>query len=200
MPDLHVSFPTPCDEKWEAMAPAGCARACGRCDKIVYDLSQYTVDEVEALLRRGPDTCVRAWIDNDGVVALKPGRRGDGRRMMIAAAATAGLLAASTPAFARTDRPDGRIAGHVDTFGIPIRVTATGTDGQTYRARVNREGRFRIRHLPTGTYTLTFVPDCGERWTVENVVVSVEETILPEVQNENGCIVVGMLSIEEQRG
>jgi hypothetical protein len=200
MRDLRVSFPKPCDEKWEAMTPAGCGRVCGRCDKPVHDLSLYTLDEAEALLRRNPDTCVRASIDQEGAVALKPSGGVGARRMMIAMAATAGLLAAGVPALARPDRPGGGIAGNVQSFGIRMRVTATGTDGQIFRTRTKYNGRFRIRHLPAGAYTLTFVPDCGASWTVENIVVGAAETIVPDVQNENQCIVVGMLLIEEDRG
>jgi hypothetical protein len=200
MRDLRVSFPRPCDEKWEGMTPAGCARVCGRCDKPVHDLSHYTVDEAEALLRGNPEVCVRARIDRDGLVALRPSRRGDARRMVIAIAATAGLLAGGTPAFAKQDRPDGAIAGKVEDAWLRTRVTATRTDGQTFRARVRGNGRFRIGHLPAGTYSLTFVPSCGERWTVENVVVGAGETIVPNVQSPDGCITVGMLVIEEERG
>lgn len=200
MSDLRVTFPKPCDEPWEAMAPAGCAPVCARCDKAVHDLSLHTLDEAEALLRANPSACVRARIDGDGIVALKPGRRGDTRRMVIAAAAAAGLLAAGTPACAGQDRPAGAIAGHVENFGIRMRVTATGPDGQAFRARINGNGRFRLRHLPAGTYTLTFVPSCGDSWTVENVVVGADETRVSNVQHMNNCIVVGLLEIEEARG
>ena len=47
MGDLRVSFPKPCDEKWQAMTPEGRARVCGRCDKAVHDLSLYSIDEAE---------------------------------------------------------------------------------------------------------------------------------------------------------
>ncbi|HYN46511.1 MAG TPA: carboxypeptidase-like regulatory domain-containing protein [Allosphingosinicella sp.] len=200
MRDLRVSFPRPCDEKWEAMTPAGCDRVCARCDKLIHDLSQYQIDEAEALLRRNPGTCKRAHIDTDGVVALKPGRRGRARRMVIAVAATAGLLTAGAPAFAKRDRPDGAISGNVESFGIRMRVTATGTGGQTFRARAKSNGRFRIRRLPAGTYTLTFVPECGNSWMVENVVVRDGETIVPNVGNADGCIIIGLLRIEDGRG
>ena len=119
--------------------------------------------------------------------------------MMVAAAATAGLLAASAPAFARPDRPDGAIAGNI-AAGMSMRVTATARDGQRFRTRVRGNGRFRIRHLPAGIYTLTFSPGCGSSWTVENVVVGAGETVLPDVRNEGECIVVGMLRVECDRG
>ena len=201
MRDLRVRFPRPCGEQWEKMVPAGCARVCERCDKPVHDLSLHTLDEAEALLRLNPDTCVRARIGGDGTVALKPGGRGDARRMVIAAAATIGLLAAAAPALARRDRPQGAIAGNVEHAWYRTRVTATGTDGRTYRTRVDgNNSRFRIRHLPAGTYSLTFAPSCGDSWTVENIVVGSGETMLPDVRHEDGCIFIGALVIEENRG
>jgi hypothetical protein len=201
MRDLRVRFPRPCDERWEAMTPAGCALVCGRCDKAVHDLTLHTFDEADALLRANPDACVRARIDSNGMVALKPGRRGNAKRIVIAAAATTSLLAAGAPALARPDRPNGVIAGNVLNPWYRTHVTATGTDGRTYRRRVDpNNGRFRIRHLPAGTYSLTFVPDCGESWTVENVVVGSGETMVPNLGHENGCIVIGLLEIEDGRG
>jgi hypothetical protein len=200
MRDLRVSFPRPCDQKWAAMTPGGRARLCARCDKPVHDLSLYSLDEAEALLRRSPGACVRARIDGEGVVALKQSRGSDAGRMVLAVAATAGLLAASAPAAAKQDRPNGAIAGHVDTFGFRTRVKATGPDGRSFRATVKLNGRFRIKRLPSGTYRLTFNPSCGENWTVENVVVGGGETLLPEVERDSGCITIGMLQIGSHAG
>lgn len=200
MRELRVSFPKPCGEGWEAMAPVGRDRICARCDRAVLDLSSYELDEVEALVRRDPGTCVRARIGADGTVAVKPGLRGGARRMVVAAAATAGLLTAGAPAAAKREGPSGAIAGKVDSFGFRVRVTATGRDGRTFRTRSAHNGRFRMKRIPPGAYTLTFVPDCGEPWTVEKVVVSDGKTIVPNVQDQVGCIVVGRLHIEEDRG
>jgi hypothetical protein len=60
--------------------------------------------------------------------------------------------------------------------------------------------RFRIRRVPAGSYSLTFAPECGDSWTVENVVVRDSETIVPDVQNAGRCIVIGLLRIEDDRG
>jgi len=201
MRDLSVSFPSPCDEKWEAMKPAGCARNCARCDKPVHDLSSYSIDEAEALVRGNPGSCVRALVSDDGSVALKAGPPGSTWRMVIAAAASVGMLAASAPALASGDRPAGAIAGNVESFWSHARVTATDANGQTWRTRVNRNGRYRFKALPGGTYRLTFVPDCGDSWSIENVAVGAGETIVPQTPHPDGmCIVVGMLRIEEHRG
>jgi hypothetical protein len=197
MSDLRVRFPRPCDEEWERMAPSGCDRVCARCDTLIHDLSRYTFDEAEALLRRGGETCVRARVDADGVVALKPGRTM--RRMMIAGAA-AGLLATSVPAVAGQEKPSGVIAGTVNSYGMRTRITATGPDGKTFRTRASDKGTYRIKHVPAGTYTLTFEPDCGESWKVENVIVGAEEVVVPESAGEDQCIVVGMLEIDTNAG
>lgn len=199
MPDLRVSFPGPCDEKWEAMAPTGWDRVCARCDHVVHDLAEYTIDEAEALLRANPGSCVRAQIGKDGAVALKPGSWGRARRMVVAMAASTGLLTAATPALAKRDRPGGAIAGSADSYGVRTRITATGADGRTYRTRARSNGRYRIRHLPAGTYTVTYASCVGNR-TVENVVVRDGETLVPDLPLEDQCIVIGLLRIEGGSG
>ena len=200
MSDLKVSFPKPCNEKWGAMSPSGRARMCGRCDKAVHDLSEYGLDEAQALLRREPGACFRADIGADGVVALKSGRNARSRRMIVAAAITAGLLITGEPALAGNGRPRGAIAGYFSNYNNGMRVTVTDQAGRTYRTRVRQGGRFRITHLPAGTYTLTFHLACGNVTTVGNVIVGNEEVVLPDVRDSGGCIVIGMLQIEDSVG
>src|ERR1044072_10021004 len=107
MREVRVSFPRPCDEKWEQMTPPGCDRICARCDKVIHDLSKFDVDEAEALLRNNPNACVRAQINGDGEIALRPARSGRARKMVIAIAATAALFAVAEPAHGRRGRPQG---------------------------------------------------------------------------------------------
>jgi len=192
MPDLRVSFPEPCDERWEEMAPSGCGRLCARCDKVVHDLSRYDADEVEALLRADPDTCVRAEIGPDGAVALRPGRAG---RRLVAAALSAGLLSGA-PALAKPDHPAGAISGRYEIKGERVRVVAVDLAGRRYRTHTGLRGRYRIGGLPPGTYTLKFEETCGEPSTVPNVVVGAGETVV-STDPESRCIVVGRLLIED---
>lgn len=197
MRDLRVSFPKPCDEPWDTMAPAGCDRVCARCDKVIYDLAHYSIDEAEALMRRDPDTCVRARIGENGVVALKPSPNARIRRTMIAMCASAGLLMTGTPVGAKDVRPTGAIAGKLTYFQFKTTVVATGADGRAYRSRVRGDGKYAIKHLPAGEYTLTFSPSCGEPWTLDNKVVVTEvETAVPQGPAEGECIIIGQLRIE----
>jgi hypothetical protein len=195
MRDLRVHFPSPCGERWEAMAPAGCDRACAKCDTIVHDLSRHEVDEIEALLRAGPEICVRASVDAVGVVATRAGMR----RIVAAVGASAGLLIGQ-PALAHDKRPEGAIVGKIDTFGFRAKVTAENAAGGLYRARVRSDGRYKIAHVPAGTYALHFVPDCGDGWTIENIVVGNGEASIPVTPDRGGCIIVGKLEIDDNRG
>lgn len=202
MTDLRVSFPKPCDEPWEAMAPVGCDRICARCDKVIHDLDQYRFDEVEALLRRDPATCVRARIGSDGVVALKPGGRGRVLRVAVGVGVSAGLLSASAPAFAQRDPRTGTISGKVgdpNSFASRTSVVVELPDGRVRRGWV-KDGAYRINHLPAGTYTLTFYPNCGSKWTVENVVVGRGEAVVADTRDPDGCIIIGHIRIEPPLG
>lgn len=201
MPDLHVSFPNPCDAAWEAMTPSGCDRVCARCDHVVHDLAEYTIDQAEALLRARPGSCVRAQIGADGTVVLKPGRGGKARRMVVAAAAAVAVMTAATPALARQGRPTGAIAGRVAFCAFDMRVVATSADGHTFRGGLRYDGRFRIKHLPAGTYRLSFESRRrgGDGYVFENVVVRDGETSQPNLDNGEQCVVVGLLTIEDTR-
>ena len=169
MRDLRVSFPKPCDERWEGMAPTGCDRVCARCDTVVRDLSEYTFDEAEALLRANPDSCVRARIGADRVVALKPGR---GMRRMLAAGASAGLLMSATPAMAGQDKPAGAIVGQIIGYARATRIVAEGPDGTLYSVQGADDGSYRIAGLPAGKYKLNFWNCNPSKPDVETIVVA----------------------------
>lgn len=75
----RIRIKTPCKESWDAMKGSESRRHCDRCKRDVYDLSEMTRSEVEALFARegrGGDTvreaevpCVRLRLRPDGRVA-----------------------------------------------------------------------------------------------------------------------------------
>lgn len=201
MKDLRVTFPEPCSEKWEAMTRAGCNRICGRCDTTIFDLSEYDVYQAEALLRAGDRICVRARLDAEGAVRLKPHPVGNARRMVLAVGASAAMFMMGGHAAAREKEPRGEISGMVDTsWPFNLTVTAKGDDGRVYRGKVKRDGRYKIKKLPPGTYSLEVTGGCGDPWSSGKVTVRERETALHNATDPNDCIIVGMIEIEQTSG
>jgi hypothetical protein len=97
----NMSVATPCSADWNAMTGDDRTRHCGDCKKNVYNLSDMTRDEAEALLiERNGDLCVRYFQRHDGTILLADctvGQRRRRRRRWIAAGA-ATLLAGGTAA------------------------------------------------------------------------------------------------------
>lgn len=202
MKDLRVSFPEPCNEKWEAMAPTGCNRLCSRCETMVIDLSEYDLEQVEALLGNGDRICVRARVDAEGAVRLKSHPAGSARRMMLAMGVSTAMLMAGGQATADdARRPGGVISGTVDTsWPFNLTVTAKGEDGREYRGKVKKNGRYKITKIPPGTYSLDVQGGCGHPWSSGKVTVRGRETVQHDATDPNECIIVGMIEIEQNDG
>ncbi|MDB5723609.1 MAG: hypothetical protein JWQ16_363 [Novosphingobium sp.] len=200
MPDLRVIFPKPCPEKWETMTPLGYNRSCALCENVIHDLTQYEVDEAEALLRDNPEACVRAKIGPFGVVVMKATRSGNIRQVIATVGVSAGLLM-SSPAISRERASKGAISGQNHRLDLGSRIVARNAEGRAFRATVKTNGYYRIKNLVPGTYTVEFISSCGESWTNPNVIVDGGQTAISEPPRDySECIVVGRLEIEEHRG
>jgi hypothetical protein len=123
--------------------------------------------------------------------------------MVIAASASAGLLAACAPTTmsAMRDRPVRTLAGKVSATDANsiygTRVTATDANGFSFHGQVKGDGRYVIKRVPVGTYTLIFVPACGDSWKVENIVVATDAPVVADTKDPNECITVGKLLIDD---
>lgn len=196
MRELKVSLPQPCGEDWEAMAPTGCNRHCASCDKIIYDLEQHAFDDVETLVANGEDVCVRVRIGSNGSIALKPATGRLGGRLMMAAA-SAGLIAAASPALAKAP---GKITGQIETSFWAAKVYATDASGKRFRASLKRNGRYWIKNLPPGDYVVT-ASSCDGDWTVGKVTVSGGEARLAKASEPGQeCIIIGVMKVESHEG
>ncbi|MBO9497970.1 MAG: hypothetical protein J7496_02890 [Novosphingobium sp.] len=193
MHDLLVNLPQPCSEKWDDMAPKGCNRFCAQCSTTIHDFANYTFEEAEALLSSPEPVCVRAQLGNDRTVALRPSGNGKLRRIVVAASASIGMIAMSSAAIAAKTGPEGVIAGMVYSADPKTRVTAIAADGTRYEVTTDRKGRYRIKHLPLGTYELEF--SSGETvWKEAAAVVKDEKITYVNTGNPDAPIIVGVMS------
>ena len=210
MNDLRVSFPKPCSEQWDDMAPDGCNRHCERCEKTIYDLSALTLEEVEGLARSG-EVCVRAEVGSGGEVRLSEGR--GAHRMVAAIGTSVGIFAASTQAAAADGQKLGAIKGAATGSCGMGSVRATAADGQVYHAKIGINGRYKVKRLRPGPYEVRV--EMIARPEVENgsagpqdpelpndkaVIVVAGRTSKLDLVDPNSCIVIGMLKIDDSNG
>jgi hypothetical protein len=117
----NIRVATPCRADWNQMIGDERTRHCGSCEKNVYNLSNLTRDEAEALIiEKEGKLCVRYYQRHDGTVLLKDCSIGIGarrKRRVIAVGAMALLGTAALFAYKHT-RP---VEVDVATCGNPSR-------------------------------------------------------------------------------
>ncbi|MCW0198710.1 carboxypeptidase-like regulatory domain-containing protein [Sphingopyxis sp.] len=201
MKDLRVTFPDPCDQDWSDMPSRGCNRFCAQCDRTIFDLSNLDIDQAEVMLAVEGRVCVRARVDSEGAVELRRKSTANVRRMILAVGTSVGMLMAAGHAAAKEQAPQGEIVGKLDTmwpYGMVI--TARSPDGREYRSKVKRDGGYRIKKLPPGTYSLEISGGCGKDWDGGTVVVHDREAARHDATDPNDCIIVGMIEVVQDKG
>lgn len=196
MADLKVSFPSPCSEPWEAMAPHGCNRHCASCDKIIHDLSALNADEAEALLEAEEEVCVRAKIGRDGVIATKGGGSSTARRLVTTAGASLALAVAACQTVPDGADPRYRITGKFPDKQQYYEAELTLADGTRWpKRREPGTGRFIFENLAPGTYTLSTIDDCGQRQVIRTITISAGSVDLGKIAPEfnETCFIVGVM-------
>lgn len=100
LPNLRLGFA--CKQRWEDMIGDDRIRACGGCDRPVFNLSEMTSEDAERVLAtRGLTPCVRFYRRPDGTVMTTDcptGERREGRRLaVVASSLAAGSVLAAAP-------------------------------------------------------------------------------------------------------
>lgn len=99
----NIRVATPCSADWAKMSGDDRVRACGDCNKHVYNLSSLTRDEAQALIiAKEGKLCVRYYQRADGTILLKDcviGVRRKRRRRLVAAGAAALLVGGGAAAY-----------------------------------------------------------------------------------------------------
>lgn len=105
LPNLRLGFA--CKQRWDDMVGDDRVRACGGCDRPVFNLSEMTRDEAERVLAtRGLTPCVRFYRRPDGTVMTTDcpsGARREGRRLAVLASSLAAGAALAAPSSARAE-------------------------------------------------------------------------------------------------
>lgn len=106
----NIRVAAPCTADWGKMAGDDRVRACGDCNKNVYNLSGMTREEAEALiLVKEGRLCVRYYRRTDGTILFKDCEIGvkRRRRRRVVAGAAAFLAATGAVGFAASKLADG---------------------------------------------------------------------------------------------
>lgn len=94
-----IKVASPCTASWDAMSGDDRTRFCGQCAQYVYNLSEMTRDEAEALiLENEGKLCVRYYKRADGTVMTKDcpvGWRAIQRRMLLIGGAAGAVFVAA---------------------------------------------------------------------------------------------------------
>lgn len=203
MKSLRLRFPEPCAQQWDDMKRTDCGRLCESCSTIIHDLSQFSFEDAEALLRSNKRICVRAKINPEGGVLLKPAAKRNSGKMIAAVGLATSLLATNGPALANKNYLGGIIAGTVEDAWRDTTVIAIGAKGKKYRAKVDIDGRYEIKNLPAGTYRLKFstkcmLPNDRHTWYGDTIVVTERAVQTSNTKSYVECtIIVGMVEVEK---
>lgn len=143
----RIRIKTPCKESWEGMPGSASQRHCARCKRDVYDLSEMTRAEVEALFAREATTpCVRLRQRPDGRVATSDCPIEPSRMPLVMSAALGAMSAlAVSGVVAATSWPQLGGAQRVDyaeeqrAFEREIEAIEASTTQRTEAQRADRE-------------------------------------------------------------
>lgn len=133
--NLRLGFA--CKERWEDMVGDDRVRACGVCDRSVFNLSAMTREEAEAVLAtRGLTPCVRFYRRPDGTVMTSDCPTGTQPRRRLAVVTASTLAAGTTLLASSAARADSEPAhwqaaqpGDPDSSDAPSPETTEPVDG-----------------------------------------------------------------------
>jgi len=179
LPNIRVA--TPCPADWKAMSGDEQVRACGSCNKNVYNLSTLTREEAEALiLDKEGRLCVRYFQRKDGTILLKDCSIGitQKRKRRALAVGIAALLGGGVFAAIKLSRPE-RPTVTTATVDVPASPENVVVPVGPFEPEVEITAPFLPGpdvHVRMGAVALdpTPMPDHGEGERLDNGNIVVE--------------------------
>jgi hypothetical protein len=166
--DVRIAFA--CKERWEDMAGDDRVRACAACDRQVFNLSEMTRAEAEALLAtRGVTPCVRFYRRPDGTVMTADCPTGDrarrgGRRLAVVASS---LATGATLALAPAAMADPAPAPSEPTVEAPAPVIVRSVERDVVMGIPSRRTFDSVMRVEMGTALITVQePRPAIEWSV----------------------------------
>ena len=220
----RVRIASPCNASWEGMEGDGRVRFCRECNLNVYDLSELTRDEAEALVAATEGRlCARLYRRADGTVLTKDcpkGLRAVRLRVSRAAgAAFAALLSLLAVAQAKPRQKSSCPAGgdfkvektaSASSFSTVSGVVtdvqcavvggaevslANKETGRKFTARTSDKGEFLFAALPPGAYTIEISAPGFRRFSRDDLYVGAGESARVGATLDVGAL-MGVLVIE----
>jgi hypothetical protein len=168
----RISIAAPCTADWDSMPGSDRVRHCAECNKNVYNLSEMTRREAEALLReKEGQLCARRYRRADGTILTSncpAGLRAIGRGISrVAGAAMSAMMtfssaSAQIPFFqipsAQQQESSASVTGTVQSIvkdGLSdalVELTRNGS-GEKLAVHTDEHGRFLVQGLNPGAYT-----------------------------------------------
>jgi hypothetical protein len=115
---------------------------------------------------------------------------------MLAVSASISLFASACKSLPQTPSSRGVIVGEVARQSGVRWVTATAENGRTYKTDVHNDGSYRFKPLPYGSYSLSFVTDCGSLGS-DRVSLRESQLLVGSHSFSDACMVIGMATIED---
>ena len=131
--DIRIA--SPCKADWNTMTGDDRARLCHHCDKQVFNLSELTRDEAEALIRdKAGQLCAQYYRRADGTILLADCSIGAAskrkRRVLVAGSAVFAAGAGLAAMFASHGTPNepAAVEVHIDTETVATHASSTALD------------------------------------------------------------------------
>jgi len=169
----QISIAAPCTGDWDSMPGSDRVRHCGQCNKNVYNLSEMTRRDAEALVReKEGQLCARFYRRADGTILTSncpAGLRAIGRSISrVAGAAMSAMMTlssatAQTPFFqipsGQQQKSTASVAGTVQDIvkdaiaDALIELTRNGS-AEKLTVHTDQHGKFLVELMSPGAYTI----------------------------------------------
>lgn len=181
---------TPCSANWDEMSGDERVRFCSQCRLHVYNLSEMTRPDAEALLRRTEGrVCTKFYRRADGSILTKDcpyGLRAITRRVAMAYAGVAAFCVRAAAQAGATGSLSGIVRDSTGGVIVNTRVWVSGPDPQT--SATDASGKFQFAAMQPGVYAVRIECPGFRSFNQGGVIVKPDKPAFVEATLEVGSM------------